>query len=180
MPRTPRQDPRKPRHGYSALRTRVKVAGLQAIDSRTAGAQALLGWQKDLIHDLGGEHEVSAQERALIEQATRTRLFIGHIDAWVMESGLLIHRGKRALYPIVKERQALVDSLARLLVALGLQRRQIRTLIPNPDELMVEVKAEMVATGTNGASHDDEATHCVHSSDHSADTPDEEPDDSHA
>ena len=62
------------RHGLNVLKARVKVRGLQAIDRRTAAAQALLAWQKQLIADLGGEKVISAQQRALVELATRTKL----------------------------------------------------------------------------------------------------------
>jgi hypothetical protein len=41
------------RHGLTALKARVKVRGLTAIDRRTAAAQALLAWRKELLADLG-------------------------------------------------------------------------------------------------------------------------------
>jgi hypothetical protein len=63
----------------------VKVRGLQAIDRRTSAARALLGWRKDLLDDLGGETAVSAQQMALVEAAVRTRLYVDHVDAWIME-----------------------------------------------------------------------------------------------
>jgi hypothetical protein len=65
----------------------VKVRGLQVIDRRTSAARALLGWRKDLLDDLGGETTVSAQQMALVEAAVRTRLYIDHVDAWIMERG---------------------------------------------------------------------------------------------
>ena len=118
--------PRRPyaRTGLNALKARVKVRGLQAIDRRTSAARALLDWRKDLLDDLGGEVAVSAQQMALVEVAVRTRLYVDHVDAWIMERGSLINAKRRSVYPIVRERQQLVDSLARLLGALGLERRQ--------------------------------------------------------
>ena len=62
------------RHGLNALKVQVKVRGLQAIDKRTAAAQSLLAWRNELLTDLGGEESVSAQQIALVEMATRTRL----------------------------------------------------------------------------------------------------------
>jgi hypothetical protein len=115
---------RHSRHGLNALKARVKVRGLQAIDQRTVAAQALLGWQRELIEDLGGEAAVSAQQRALVEVAVRTRLYVDALDAWMMEHGSLVNARRRALHPVVRERQQLVDSLARLLGLLGLERRQ--------------------------------------------------------
>ncbi len=114
----------KPRTGLNALKARVKVRGLQAIDRRTAAAQALLGWRKDLVEDLGGETAVSAQQTALVEAAVRTRLYVDSLDAWILEHGSLVNARRRCVHPVVRERQQLVDSLARLLSLLGLERRQ--------------------------------------------------------
>jgi hypothetical protein len=117
--------PRRPyaRTGLNALKARVKVRGLQAIDRRTSAARALLDWRKNLLDDLGGGVTVSAQRMALVEAAVRTRLYVDHVDAWIMERGSLINAKRRSVYPIIRERQHLVDSLARLLCALGLDRQ---------------------------------------------------------
>jgi len=58
----------------------------------------------------------------LIELAVRTRLYIDHVDAYLMEMSSLVTRRGR-LKPIVEQRQRLVDSLARVLGQLGLERR---------------------------------------------------------
>jgi hypothetical protein len=101
---------------------RVRVRGLQAIDGRTVAARGLLEWRTGLLEDLGGEAAVSAQQRALVEMAVRTRLYIDHTDAFLMEQRSLVNARRRSLIPLVKERQALVDSLARILGQLGLDR----------------------------------------------------------
>ncbi len=111
------------RTGLNALRTRVRVRGLQAIDRRTAAARALLGWRDDLIGALGGEDAVSPQQRALVDLAARTRLYVDAIDSWIVEQPSLVLARKRSILPVVRERQALADSLARLLGQLGLERR---------------------------------------------------------
>jgi hypothetical protein len=111
------------RHGLSALKARVMVRGLSAIDRRTAAAQHLLGWRRELLEDLGGEAAVSAAQLALVEAATRTRLYVDHCDAVLMARQSLVVRGRRLL-PLVEQRQRLVDSLARLLGQLGLERRK--------------------------------------------------------
>ncbi len=111
------------RHGLNALKARVKVHGLSAIDRRTVGAQALVAWRNQLLRDLGGEETVSAQQMALVEMAVRTRLYIDSLDAWLMEQKSLVNRRRKAVLPVVKERQQLVDSLARILGQLGIERR---------------------------------------------------------
>jgi hypothetical protein len=111
------------RHGLNALKARVKVRGLTAIDMRTAAAQALLAWRRELTADLGGEEAVSAQQRALIELAVRTRLYVDSLDAWIMEQPSLVNARKRSVHPVVLQRQQLTDALARYMIQLGLERK---------------------------------------------------------
>jgi len=111
------------RHGLNALKARVKVRGLHAIDRRTAAAQALIAWRRELVADLGGEEAVSAQQRALIELAARTRLYVDSLDAWIMGQPSLINARKRAVLPVLLQRQQLADALARYMMQLGLERR---------------------------------------------------------
>ena len=111
------------RHGLHALKVRVKVRGFQAIDRRMAAAKALLAWRAELVEDLGGEAVISAQQRALVDLATRTKLYVDSLDAWLVEQPSLINRRKRAVLPALRERTQLADALARYLTALGLKRR---------------------------------------------------------
>jgi hypothetical protein len=111
------------RTGLTALKARVKVRGLHAIDRRTAAAQSLLNWQAELLADLGGDATVTAAQRALVVTAARTKLYLDHVDGWLMERQSLIIANRRSIYPVVTQRQELVNSLARLLVLLGLERR---------------------------------------------------------
>jgi len=129
------------RHGLHALRTKVKVAGLAALDGRTAAAQALLEWRRDLIADLGGDAAISAQQRALVELATRTRLYVDHVDAFLMAQRTLVHAKRKAVLPVLRERQALADSLTRILSQLGLERR------PRPVKSLTEYLAENYGNG---------------------------------
>ncbi len=111
------------RHGLNALKARVKVRGLQAIDRRTAAARALLAWRAELTADLGGEDAISTQQRTVVELAATTKLYVDSLDAWIMEHGTLMNARKRAVLPVVKDRMQLADALTRYLTALGLQRR---------------------------------------------------------
>ncbi len=99
------------RHGLNALKAQVKVRGLQAIDRRTAAAQALVAWRRELLSDLGGEESVSAQQMALVDMAVRTRLYVDSLDAWLMEQESLVNRKRKSVLPVLRERQQLVDSL---------------------------------------------------------------------
>ena len=111
------------RHGLNALKAQVKVRGLQTIDRRTVAARGLLEWRSELLADLGGQASISAQQMALVELAVRTRLYIDHADAYLLEQQSLVNARKRSLIPLLRERQTLVDSLVRILGQLGLERK---------------------------------------------------------
>ena len=93
------------------------------IDRRTRVGKALAAWCDDLARDLGGLDALSTPQKAIIEQAVTTRLLLDSIDAWLMRQPSLVDRRKRALLPVVRERQALADALVRCLTALGLERK---------------------------------------------------------
>lgn len=122
------EQPRRPysRHGLHALKVRVKVRGLGAIDRRTAVARALWAWRKDLIEDLGGDAATSAQQRALLDLACQTKLLLDSVDAWLLEQPTLVNARRRTVLPVVLQRQQLADALARYLTTLGLERRARR------------------------------------------------------
>lgn len=111
------------RSGLNALKARVKLRGLDAIDRRTAGARELIAWRAGVIADLGGEAELTTTKRTLIDAAARTWLYIACVDAFLLEQRSLVNLRRRSLLPVVRERGHLVDSLARLLGQLGLERR---------------------------------------------------------
>ncbi len=140
---------RRSRHGLTVLKARVKVRGLSAIDLRTAAAQALVQWKQELLRDLGGAENVSAQRMTVVEMVVRTKLYIDHVDAWLMEQDSLVNRRKKSLLPVVKERQALVDSLSRLLSQLGLERRE--KPIKSLQEHLREVEAAKPSTTASSA-----------------------------
>lgn len=132
--------PRRSRHGYHALRARVAVRGLAALDARTAGARALLEWRESLFDALGGRDVVSPQEAALLEGVTREQLYLDHIDAHLLGlKGGIAGKHRKAALPLLKARQSLQDSIARLLGMLGLKRR------PRPAKSLNEVVAEVMA-----------------------------------
>ncbi len=143
---------RASRHGVNALKARVKVRGLAAIDHRTVAARALLDWHRTLIDDLGGDQHISAAQLALVEVATRTKLYIDHADAFLLERPTLITRRKQFI-PLVEQRQRLVDSLARLLSLLGLERRQPKAL-----SLSEYLAARPGAEPEKGAEHAEKAS----------------------
>ncbi len=99
------------------------VRGLTAIDKRTAAARSLIADRDEWIQDMGGPEAISGKQRVILEAAVRTNLYIQHLDAWLMEQRSLVNFKRRSVLPVLKERQTLVDSLARLLGLLGLERK---------------------------------------------------------
>jgi hypothetical protein len=111
--------------GLTGLMARVSVKGLTAIDKRSAGAKALLRWKAELLRDLGGEEGLSAQRKTLVELSCRLRLYLDHIDAYLMTQPTLVRKRTRTLLPVVHQRQQLSDALAKLLRDLGLERKAV-------------------------------------------------------
>ena len=139
--------PARSRTGLRALKSRVTVRGLAAIDRRTTAARTLLDFRRELLDDLGGAHTITAARLALVEMAVRTRLFVDHVDAFLMAQPSLIVKRARLrgrLLPLVEQRQRLAESLARLLGQLGLERRT-----PEPLDLREYLarRGETTATG---------------------------------
>jgi hypothetical protein len=95
---------------------------MRLIDKRTVTGKALAKWRNDLIADLGGD--VSTQQSAMIDLCVKSKLMLDSIDAWLLTQPSLINKHKKSLLPVVKERQALADGLARYLAQLGLHRTQ--------------------------------------------------------
>jgi hypothetical protein len=110
------------KHGLQALQ-RLAKDETRWLRSLGAVGMALREWRTALVHDLGGESAISAQQRAIVEMASKTYLILSSIDRWMLAQPSLINKRRRALFHIVVQRQALADSLARHLQALGLERR---------------------------------------------------------
>src|SRR5215471_13730200 len=101
---------------------RIKLSGFGAIDRRTAAARATLAFKHELIAALGGEAGLSPQRRKLVDLAARASLLLDHVDAWLFEQRSLINARSKTLLPVLIQRQALAEHLARLLDKLGLER----------------------------------------------------------
>jgi hypothetical protein len=116
------------RHGLAQMKAGITKLGSRAIDGRYRVSRALAQWRKELIDDLGGEDNISTQQRTLVELASTSKLLLGSIDAWLLSQPSLFTRDK-TLLPVVLQRQQLADGLARYLNQLGLERRhKVKTL----------------------------------------------------
>lgn len=114
--------------GIHTVKRAIQLRGLAALDQRSHTARALLDWRRDLLTDLGGKEQVTAAQYALVEMAARTKLFIDHLDAWLLARPQLVIYRKRSAFPVLIQRQHLVDSLVRILSQLGLERKGPKAL----------------------------------------------------
>ena len=114
---------KRPRHGLHALKKRLKVDGLNALDRRCSAVKALLAWKRGLIADLGGAENISASKMTLLDMAARTRLLLENIDAYILMLPSIVNKKKRCVIPVVQQREQLAASLASLLQRLGLERQ---------------------------------------------------------
>lgn len=115
---------KRPNHKLTALMRHVKAGGLDALDARSAAVRAVKAWRTALLNDLGGESNVSTQRMAIVDAVVRTKLFVEHLDTWLITQPSLVNKRRKAILPALRERQALIDSLARLLAQLGLERQE--------------------------------------------------------
>jgi len=101
----------------------VGAKGLRVIDTRTRIGRSLQQWRAALVQDLGGPQELSTQQQAIVDLCVRTKLIIDSIDAYCARQPSLVNHRKRAVFPVVMQREQLADSLMRRLDILGLKRQ---------------------------------------------------------
>jgi hypothetical protein len=99
------------RHGLNAPMARIKLRGLSAIDRRTAAAREHLALRRELENAVGGEADLTPQQRKLIELAARASLLLDHIDAWLFQQPRLVNARAKTVLPVLAQRQALADHL---------------------------------------------------------------------
>ncbi len=116
------------KHGLTLLKEKVRKIGTRAIDGRTKLALTLRNLRDAITADLGGKERLSQAQQILIDDVARLTLWIDSVDGWLLTLDTIVIKRKRTLIPVVKERTALVETRARLLQALGLERRTKQAL----------------------------------------------------
>jgi hypothetical protein len=111
------------KHGLNTLRKSLKYSGNALTSRRYKLGRLLWAWRQELVRDVGGQAAISTQQLAVIDLAVKTKLLLDSIDAWLLTQPTLIDKRRRAMLPVVRERQALADALARYMALLGLERR---------------------------------------------------------
>ena len=112
-----------------------------------------MAFRSELIAALGGEADLSPQRRKLVDMAARASLLLDHVDAWLVEQRRLINARAKTLLPVLVQRQALAEHLARLLDKLGLDR------VSQKDEPTAQVVVYIPDNGRDPLLRDPNAPH---------------------
>lgn len=144
--------------GYWAAKHALARFGDHVIDGRSRVAHALDEFRDELLNDLGGAEAVSQQQRVIVDLAVRTHLLVQSLDNYLLSLGSLVNRRKRALWPVVRERTTLADSLAKYMTMLGLERKS-KPVKPLPEYIAAKDKENASPEAQEErATHSDEET----------------------
>ncbi len=154
--RVERLKSRKTRVGYRQERPRITAYALRQarsafevlnhvkrLNRRTRAGKAVTQWENQFIDAMGGPDVLSPQLETVCRMAARTRLLLEVVDGFIATMESPIHRGKRALWPVIMQRQVLADALLRQLQAMGLERRAKR--VPSVREYLASRTANQSA-----------------------------------
>ncbi len=105
------------------MKSRLFLRGLAVVDQRTAAAKAYLSTRRNLLENLGGAERCNEAQLQLVNMVARGLLYLGHVDAILLERRSILNRRRSKLVPLVAERMRMSEMLSRQLQALGLERR---------------------------------------------------------
>ena len=113
------------KHGVTPVMRAVKARGLDAIDKRSSAWKAVEQFRDSLIADLGGADNVSTQQAALVDLASRCWLYLNHIDGFLLrQDRLVVGRGRKTtILPVLQQRQGIASHFESLMARLGLERK---------------------------------------------------------
>jgi hypothetical protein len=134
---------------------KVQLSIEKRLDLRIPAARALIAERDGWISDRGGREYFSAKELSVLDNAARTSLYISHLDDWLLRQKSLVNARKKSVFAVLKERQALVDSLVRMLSTLGLERKEKPVL--TLEEYLQQMPDEEPEAAGNGKPQAEEA-----------------------
>ncbi len=117
------------KHGITAALRGVPGLGTEVLDGRTKLGKAAAAFRAELLQDLGGESELSAQEATILEQVVIDRLLLACVDSFLFAGvgdnpiGNILNKSKRRLFPLVEQRQSIAAGMTARLSKLGLKKR---------------------------------------------------------
>ncbi len=131
--------------GAFTVRRERKELRSAAMDGRTGEAHYVADQRADLLADIGGADNVTAQQRWLADEASFLRLELAYVRTFLAENPP-ISRKRRAAHPILKDYLAMVNALRSILSDLGLERRAKDT-----ESLDVYLSRRAQLAGSNAA-----------------------------
>lgn len=111
---------RRTQHGLAEIRRDLSRLTTRRLDNRSAVAVAIRRFKTDVTADRGGD--LSTSQQALLEQAAQLVITLSAVNDYINRQPSLVTR-KRTLLPIIVERGRLIDSLTKVLTAIGLDRK---------------------------------------------------------
>jgi hypothetical protein len=103
------------------MRTALRALTTNKLDHRSAVSRAVEAFKAELTRDLGGNP--SAAQQAIIEVVARTWIMLWSLDDWLQRQPTLIDAEKRAVVPVLLQRQELANGLVKHLQVLGIERK---------------------------------------------------------
>jgi hypothetical protein len=113
---------RRPRTGLRAAKSRLFLRGLATVDKRTVAARSYVTTRQALLDHLGGAESVSETQAQLVELVSRGLLYVGHLDAVLLERRSLLNKKGTKVVGLLIERMRMSETVGRQLAQLGLQR----------------------------------------------------------
>lgn len=150
-PRHPRGRPtltasqkQKTRLGLKAMKTKIQLRGLDTINKQTFAGRLLFEWRTGLTDALGGESNVTPQQKCLIDLACQSKAICDHVTAFIMEQESLVIKKRKTVIPIVLQRAQLAAQLEKTLTTLGLNRvaKQLESLAEYSERRRREIDEE--------------------------------------
>ena len=132
-------------HGLHALKRRLRVRGLAALDQRSATFRRALEWRRELEADPG---ELTATRRTILDLATMRAILLDHGYRWLIEQleakGALglINTKRRQLYPLAGQLAQLSETQERSMERLGLDR-PARAIGESEREVVAAVRRDL-------------------------------------
>jgi hypothetical protein len=93
---------------------------LRTLDMRTKAGQFAAARRQELVLALGGEDEITPQQRHLVDMIVAASAYLNHVDAFLFGQERLV--SDAGLHPVLLQRQSVATHLARLLDQIGLDR----------------------------------------------------------
>ena len=119
------------KHGHWQRKFALKKRGFGALS--LAQRALVRQWRASIIEDLGGLDNVSELKQNLIDRYLQTSILIQSVDQFFNEQLAkgprkrhpLVNRKRHSLYPIVNERNRLLETSLKLAQAIGLDRQKV-------------------------------------------------------